>query len=130
MVLPHRCLTATQWESHRRPGNRRLLPPLSCLYPLMQVVIAQGFCALQFILEEKLLGAFKMQVSRAKGCVYCASLPAGQTPAGPSLPAGQTPAGPLVPRVCVRCQPRSALIPDYLVCSQPCIPRLQGIMGL
>lgn len=27
-----------------------------------QVVVAQGFAALQFILEEKLLGSFRMQV--------------------------------------------------------------------
>ena len=33
-----------------------------------QVVVAQGFAALQFILEEKLLGSFRMQVGVAGPC--------------------------------------------------------------
>ena len=39
-----------------------LLTPTSPPLPL-QVVAAQGFAALQFILEEKFLGTFRMQVS-------------------------------------------------------------------
>ena len=40
-------------------------PPHPTSLPLpRQVVAAQGFAALQFILEEKFLGTFRMQVSQ------------------------------------------------------------------